>query len=228
MPMKGYNRLKHPIYKEVILMEYSHREEMANAISHGIGVLLSLAALVLLIVHATLHGDVWHIVSSSIYGTSLVVLYLCSTLLHSITHQKIKDVFEILDHSAIYLLIAGSYTPFLLVTLRSTLGWSLFGVIWGLAITGIVLKLFYVKRFILLSTLCYIIMGWLIIIAIKPLYLHLPFPGIVWLVMGGLLYTFGTIFYVWRRIPYHHAIWHVFVLGGSICHFFCILFYVLP
>jgi hemolysin III len=209
-------------------MEYSIREEIANAVSHGIGVLLSIVALVMLIIHATLDGDVWHIVSVTIYGVSLVVLYLCSTLLHSITHRKIKDVFEILDHSAIYLLIAGSYTPFLLVTLRGTFGWSLLGVIWGLALIGIVLKLFYVKRFIVVSTLCYILMGWLIIIAIKPLYTHLPFAGIVWLVLGGLLYTFGSIFYVWRRIPYHHAIWHVFVLAGSTCHFFCILLYVLP
>jgi hemolysin III len=156
----------------------------------------------------------------------MIILYLCSTLLHSIQHKKTKDIFEILDHSAIYLLIAGSYTPFLLVTLRGPLGWSMFGVIWGLAIIGIVLKCFYVKRFVLISTLCYILMGWLIVLAIKPLFQNLPFTGLVWLVAGGLLYTFGSIFYVWRRIPYHHAIWHVFVLAGSTCHFICVLLYV--
>jgi hemolysin III len=207
-------------------LQYSLREEKANAISHGIGVILSIVALILLIVQATRQGDPWQIVSFSIYGASLVILYLCSTLLHSIQHKKLKDIFEILDHSAIYLLIAGSYTPFMLVTLRGPLGWSILAVIWSLAIIGIVLKCFFVKRFILLSTLCYICMGWFIVLAIKPLYVHLPFAGIVWLVAGGLFYTFGSIFYVWRRVPYHHAIWHVFVLAGSISHFFCILLYV--
>jgi hemolysin III len=211
-----------------IIMEYSNREEIANAISHGIGVLLSIAALVLLVVNATMHGDIWHIVSFSIYGASLVILYSCSTLLHSFQNRKLKDVFEILDHAAIYLLIAGSYTPYLLVTLRGPLGWSIFGIIWGLALSGMILKIFYVKRFILISTLCYILMGWLIVFAFKPLYENLALGGIVWLVIGGLLYTFGSLFYVWRRVPYHHAIWHLFVLAGSICHFFSINLYVLP
>jgi hemolysin III len=211
-----------------IIMEYSNREEIANAISHGIGVLLSIAALVLLVVNATMHGDIWHIVSFSIYGASLVILYSCSTLLHSFQNRKLKDVFEILDHAAIYLLIAGSYTPYLLVTLRGPLGWSIFGIIWGLALSGMILKIFYVKRFILISTLCYILMGWLIVFAFKPLYANLALGGIVWLVIGGLLYTFGSLFYVWRRVPYHHAIWHLFVLAGSICHFFSINLYVLP
>jgi hemolysin III len=211
-----------------IIMEYSNREEIANAISHGIGVLLSIAALVLLVVNAMMHGDIWHIVSFSIYGASLVILYSCSTLLHSFQNRKLKDVFEILDHAAIYLLIAGSYTPYLLVTLRGPLGWSIFGIIWGLALSGMILKIFYVKRFILISTLCYILMGWLIVFAFKPLYANLALGGIVWLVIGGLLYTFGSLFYVWRRVPYHHAIWHLFVLAGSICHFFSINLYVLP
>jgi hemolysin III len=209
-------------------MEYSPREEVANAISHGIGALLSIAALVILIVYSVKYGDVWHIVSFSIFGSTLVLLYVFSTLLHSFQHGLVKNVFEILDHSAIYLLIAGTYTPFLLVTIRGALGWSLFGIVWGFTIAGIVLKIFIVKRFIMLSTLCYILMGWLIIIAIKPLYLNLPFNGIVWLVVGGLFYTFGSIFYVWRKIPYHHAIWHLFVLAGSTAHFIAVLFYVLP
>jgi hemolysin III len=207
-------------------LQYSIREEIANAITHGIGAIFSIVALILLIMQAALHGDPWQMVSFSIFGTSLIILYLCSTLLHSIQHKKTKDIFEILDHSAIYLLIAGSYTPFLLVTLRGPLGWSMFGVIWGLAIIGIVLKCFYVKRFVLISTLCYILMGWLIVLAIKPLFQNLPFTGLVWLVVGGLFYTFGSIFYVWRRVPYHHAIWHVFVLAGSICHFISVLLYV--
>ncbi|MCY9662035.1 hemolysin III family protein [Paenibacillus chondroitinus] len=208
-------------------MEYSVQEEKANAISHGVGVLLSCAALILLVVQACLHGDAWHIVSFSVFGVALVTLYTCSTLLHSVRHPRLKDIFEVLDHAAIYVLIAGTYTPFLLVTLRGPMGWTFFGVIWGLALAGIVLKIFYVKRFILISTLCYILMGWLIVIAFKPLYLNLPFGGIVWLVVGGLLYTFGSIFYVWRRIPYHHAIWHIFVLAGSACHFVSIFGYVI-
>ncbi|NOU64997.1 hemolysin III family protein [Paenibacillus sp. LMG 31461] len=207
-------------------MQYSIKEEKANAITHGIGVVLSIAALVLLITQACAHGNAWHIVSFSIFGTALVLLYSCSTLLHSVTESKTKDIFEVLDHSAIYVLIAGSYTPYLLVTLRGALGWTFFGVIWGLALIGIVLKLFYVKRFVLVSTLCYIVMGWLIVIAFKPLYAQLPLGGIVWLVAGGLFYTLGSIFYVWRRIPYHHAIWHVFVLAGSACHFISVFGYV--
>jgi hemolysin III len=207
-------------------MQYSIREEIANAVTHGLGAIFSIVALIILIMQAAIHGDSWHMASFSIFGASMIILYLCSTLVHGIQHKKTKDIFEILDHSAIYLLIAGSYTPFLLITLRGPLGWSMFGVIWGLAIIGIVLKCFFVKRFVLISTLCYILMGWLIIIAIKPLYDNLPFAGLFWLVLGGLFYTFGSLFYVWRGFPYHHAIWHVFVLAGSICHFICVLRYV--
>ncbi|GKS09901.1 hemolysin III family protein [Paenibacillus chitinolyticus] len=208
-------------------MEYSPREEFANAVSHGIGTLLSVAALVLLVIQATTYGNTWHIVSFSIFGTSLILLYLCSTLVHSAPGGRLKDIFEIMDHSAIYVLIAGSYTPFMLVTLRGVLGWTLLGIVWGLALIGIVLKIFFVKRFIVLSTVCYIGMGWLIVLAFKPLAEHLSANGIVWLVAGGLLYTVGTVFYLWRRIPYHHAIWHAFVIGGSVCHFFAVM-QVLP
>jgi hemolysin III len=207
-------------------MQYSIREEIANAVTHGIGVIFSIVALIMLIMQAAIHGDFWHIASFSIFGSSMIILYLCSTFVHSIQHKKTKDIFEILDHSAIYLLIAGSYTPFLLITLRGPLGWSMLGVIWGLAIIGIVLKCFYVKRFVLISTVCYILMGWLIVLAIKPLYDNLSFTGLIWLAAGGLFYTFGSIFYVWRRVPYHHAIWHVFVLAGTFCHFICVLLYV--
>lgn len=209
-------------------MEYTLREEIANAITHGIGAVLSIAALVLLIIYSIQYGDVWHIVSFSIYGTTLVLLYSFSTLLHAFQNIRIKNVFEVLDHVGIYLLIAGTYTPFLLVTIRGSLGWTILGIVWGLAAIGITFKIFFVKRFIILSTLFYILMGWLIIFAIKPLYENLAISGVIWLVIGGLLYTFGSIFYVWRRIPYHHAIWHVFVLLGSISHFVAILLYVLP
>ncbi|WP_128894945.1 PAQR family membrane homeostasis protein TrhA [Longirhabdus pacifica] len=209
-------------------MEFSVKEEIANAISHGIGTLLSIAGLVLLVVYSSLYGDAWHIVSFSIFGASLVILYLFSTLLHSLPKGKAKNVFEILDHSAIYLLIAGTYTPFLLTILRGPLGWTMFGIIWGMAATGIVLKVFFVKRFVILSTLCYIAMGWMIIIAYKPLISNFSAEGMTWLVIGGVLYTLGTIFYVWKKVPYHHAIWHVFVILGSVAHFFAIFGYVLP
>ncbi|OEH85994.1 hemolysin D [Desulfuribacillus stibiiarsenatis] len=209
-------------------MEYTLREEIANAITHGIGIVFSIAALVLMVVFSSLYGDVWHIVSVSIYGASLVLLYTFSTLLHSFQYKPVKNIFEYLDHAAIYLLIAGTYTPFLMVTLRGTLGWTLLAVIWVLAIAGIIFKMIFVKRFIVLSTLLYIILGWMIVVAIRPLYENLATGGLVWLVLGGLLYTFGTIFFIWRRIPFHHAIWHVFVLGGSVAHFIAVLFYVIP
>jgi len=155
----------------------------------------------------------------------MLLLYLSSTLLHSIQHKKTKDILEIVDHSAIYVLIAGTYTPFLLGPLKGALGLTLLIIVWSLAIGGIVFKIFFVKRFIIFSTLVYLMMGWLIIIAIKPLYASLSGPGFGLLLFGGLLYSAGTIFYIWRKVPYHHAIWHSFVLGGSASMFFCILFY---
>jgi hemolysin III len=208
-------------------MEYSRQEELANAVSHGIGTALSAAALVVLVIYAATYGDVWHIVSFAIFGAALVLLYLFSTLLHSVRRPGLKAIFAIMDHSAIYVLIAGTYTPFLLVPLRGPLGWTLFGIVWGLAFCGIVFKMFFVERFMILSTLMYIAMGWMIVIAIKPLYDSLPLNGLIWLVAGGLLYTFGTIFYVWRKIPYHHTIWHVFVLGGSVSHFIAVFYLLL-
>jgi len=203
-------------------------EEMMNAITHGIGTVLAVAGLILLTVFAYLYGDIWHIVSFSIYGTTLVLLYLASTLYHSFTDERRKHVFKILDHSAIYLLIAGTYTPFTLVPLHGVLGWSVFGLVWGLAVLGIVLKVFFVGRFKVISTLCYILMGWFIVIAIKPLIATVAPPGIMWLIIGGLFYTLGSIFYLWKKIPYNHAIWHLFVLAGSISHFVAVFFYVLP
>ncbi|MGD6815857.1 PAQR family membrane homeostasis protein TrhA [Metabacillus sp. 84] len=206
-------------------MEFSIKEEIANAITHGIGVLLSIPALIYLILFAAWYGDTISIVSFTIFGASMILLYLFSTLLHSIQHKKAKHIFAILDHSAIYILIAGTYTPLLLGPLRGTFGWSLLVIIWSLAIAGVIFKIFFVDRFVILSTLFYILMGWLVIIAAKPLYEYLSMEGFMLLLTGGILYTVGAVFYVWRKIPYHHAIWHLFVLGGSASMFFCILFY---
>ena len=207
---------------------YDRREEIANAITHGIGALLSLAGLVLLIVFSSMKGTAWHVVSFTIYGASMLLLYLCSTLVHSFKEGKLKDLFEFFDHSSIYIYIAGTYTPFMLVVVRGPLGWSLFGTVWGIALLGVVFKAFFVKRFLFMSTIFYLIMGWLIVIAWGPLTVAMPHQGIVLLVAGGLAYTLGTVFYVWRGFPYHHAIWHLFVLGGSVTHFFAILLYLLP
>jgi len=207
---------------------YSRREEVANAITHGIGAFLSIAALALLIAFSSLFGTAWHVVSFTIYGITMMLLYASSTLVHSFPEGKVKDLFEIFDHASIYLFIAGTYTPFLFVIVRGSLGWTLFGIIWGIAISGVVFKAFFTKKFLFLSTLFYIAMGWLIVLAWNPLVETLPTGGIVLLIVGGILYTLGTIFYVWRGFPYHHAIWHLFVLAGSAAHFFAILLYVLP
>lgn len=207
--------------------KYTLGEEIANSITHGIGALLSLAGLVVLIVFSVLKGTPLQTISVIIYGVSLFLLYLSSTLYHSIQHKKAKQILEIMDHSSIYLLIAGTYTPFTLVTLNGKTGWSIFITVWILAIIGIVLKPFFVKKFMILSTLLYIAMGWIIVFAIKPLIASLPLGGIFWLVLGGLLYTIGAIFYIYRKIPYGHMIWHLFVLGGSISHFVAVFFYVL-
>jgi len=202
-------------------------EEILNAATHGFGAVLSAAGLVVLVVAAHMYGSVWHRVSFSIYGASLLLLYLASTLYHSFQHPKVKHFFRICDHAAIYLLIAGTYTPFALVVFQGSLGRVIFGIIWGLALLGIVQQIFFVKRFKLFSTICYIIMGWLIVLFIKPLAAALPAAGLGWLFAGGLLYTMGAVFYLWRRLAFNHAVWHFFVLGGSICHFITILRFVL-
>ena len=204
------------------------KEETINALTHGLGALLSLGGLAVLVVMASLRGDAWHIVSCSIYGITLVMLFSSSTLYHSFRNQRLKHVLRIIDHASIYLLIAGTYTPFVLVTLRGAWGWSLFGVVWGLALAGIVFQVFFVHRFRVLQTLIYLAMGWLVVIAGKPLLTRVPLPGLLWLLFGGLSYTVGSLFYLWKKLPYHHAIWHLFVLAGGVCHYFAILFYVLP
>lgn len=203
-------------------------EEILNAITHGIGAMFALAGLIILVVLACIHGNAWHIVSVSLYGASLFLLYLASTLYHSLTNPKAKYVFKIFDHAAIYLLIAGTYTPFCLIILQGVLGWAIFGAVWSLAVSGIVLKIFFVRRFRKLSTACYIIMGWMVLAFIKPLAAAMPVAGLLWLLAGGLSYTAGALFYLDRRIPYNHAVWHLFVLGGSVSHFIAILYYVLP
>jgi hemolysin III len=203
-------------------------EELANSITHGIGLALSIAGFVVLLVLASVRGTAWHIVSCAIYGTTLICVYTASTLYHGIPVPHFRRILKILDHSAIYLLIAGTYTPFLLVNLRGAWGWALLGVVWALAAAGIVFKVWFVDRFQILSTAIYIAMGWLALIAVKPLFAAVPTAGLFWLVAGGLLYTIGVLFFASKRVPYNHAIWHVFVMAGSICHFLAVLYSVVP
>lgn len=207
---------------------YSPGEERANQVTHGLGAVLGIAGLVLLVVFSRRNGDTWHVVSTAIFGAMLVLLYTASTLYHSFESDRAKHLLRKFDHAAIFLLIAGTYTPFVLVTLRGPWGWSLFGVVWGLAILGVVLKFWFAGRFRMASTFIYLVMGWLVMIAIKPLLAALPAGGLKLLVAGGLCYTGGAVFYLWRRLPYHHAIWHLFVLGGSACHWAAVFLYVVP
>ncbi len=206
----------------------SLNEEMANSITHGVGIVLAIAALGILAAFAGAYGNAWHIVSVSIFGTTLVLLYTASTLYHSIQHPRAKSLLQIFDHSAIFLLIAGTYTPFTLVSLRGPWGWWLFGVIWGFAALGLLLQLSPLRHRSGVSLGLYIGMGWVVVVAIKPLILSVATGGIVFLVLGGLAYTAGILFYGWEKLRFHHAIWHLFVLAGSILHFFSILFYVVP
>ena len=207
---------------------YTFGEELANSITHGLGIALSVAGLVILVVLSAIHGNAWHVVSCAIYGATMILLYTASTLYHSFQNPNVKRIMRVLDHSSIYLLIAGTYTPFTLVTLHGPWGWSLFGVVWGLAMAGIAFKVYFTGRFPKISTIIYVGMGWIAVIAIKPLMDILPTGGLIFLFGGGLSYTFGVIFYVWHKLPYHHAVWHLFVLGGTVLHFFGILFYVVP
>ena len=209
-------------------VRYSLGEELAHSITHGIGAALSIAGLVLLVTLAAIRGDAWHVVGCSMFGATLVFLYTASTLYHSITHPGAKKVLRVFDHAAIFLLIAGTYTPFTLVTLRGGWGWTLFVIVWGLALVGIIYKITATNRFRFLSVLLYLGMGWLVLIAIKPMVTSMPRPGLILLLAGGLCYTLGVIFYAWKRLPYGHAVWHLFVLAGSICHFFAVLLYVIP
>lgn len=213
------------------------KEELANAVTHGLGAALAVAALVLMIVFASLRGSARHIVGVTIFGSTMVLLYVMSTLYHSFQSRRVKLVFRVLDHASIFLLIAGTYTPFCLATLKGAWGWTLFGLIWGLAAVGITLKSILLsmaghlagkRLWEAVSLAIYLLMGWLIVIAIVPLYRALPLGGLYWLFGGGLCYTLGAIFYAWQRLPYHHAFWHMAVVAGTGCHFACVLIYVIP
>ncbi|WP_156288632.1 PAQR family membrane homeostasis protein TrhA [Oceanobacillus salinisoli] len=206
---------------------FSKGEEIANAVTHGIGAVLSIVGLVMLVVFSSLYGTVWHIVSFTIFGTTMVLLYTSSTLVHALPQGKAKDLFEIFDHSSIYLFIAGTYTPFTFLVIEGTLGWTLFGIVWGLAVGGIIFKAFFVKKFLFTSTILYVLMGWLVVVGWRQIVENLHMNGVILLVIGGLCYTIGAVFYVWRGFKYHHMVWHIFVLAGTASHYFCVLFYLL-
>ncbi len=212
-------RRQKPIYQ----VEFTVGEEIANSITHGIGALLAIAGVSVMIPLGVLRGDVWHVVSFSVYGFTLITLYTASTLYHSITNLRAKHILQILDHSSIFLLIAGTYTPFTLVALRGPWGWSLFGVVWGLAAFGVFFKSLFIKRYRRVSVVLYVIMGWLSAIAFHEMIAVLPRGTFICLVLGGVFYTGGIAFYGWKKLPYNHAIWHFFVMAGSACHYFGIL-----
>ena len=207
----------------LVLTPRQQREERASALTHGVGATAALVAGVVLVTLAALHGDGWQLASAIVFSISLVLLYLASTLYHSFQQPVIKRRLKVFDHCAIYLLIAGTYTPFTLVGLRGTVGWSLFAAIWTLALAGVVFKLFFTGRFRKLSTLIYVAMGWLVLVAIKPVLGALDAWTFGWLVAGGLFYTLGTVFYHRESIPYAHAIWHVFCIAGSVCHYLAVM-----
>jgi hemolysin III len=210
------------------VVRYSPAEEIANSITHGVGLLLAIAGLATLVAFAALRGTAWHIVGCSIFGATLVLSYLTSTLYHSWPTVRTKSILRIFDHCAIFLLIAGTYTPFMLVNLRGPWGWSLFGVVWGIATLGIVFKVTMLRKWTVVSVALYVAMGWVVVVATKPMLSAVAPGGLLLLLLGGLAYTGGVVFYAWRRIPYHHAVWHLFVLAGSVFHFFAVLFYVIP
>lgn len=207
---------------------YEPKEEKLNVISHLIGLLLSIVALALLLIYSVKNESIKQLVSSFIYGTSLILLYAASTVYHYVQTPKWRKRLNILDHASIYVLIAGTYTPFTLLVLKGWVGWTIFGISWGLAIIGVILKLFFTGRFEKISTIAYVLMGWLIIFAIKPLFQNLSSEGLWWLFLGGLFYTIGAVIYSIKKIMYNHAIFHVFVLLGSFSHFVSVFFYVLP
>lgn len=201
---------------------YTLGEEIFNSVTHGIGSLLSIAGTVVLIVFSAINSDAFAVVSSAIYGASLIILYTMSTLYHSITNVKAKKFFRIMDHNTIFFLIAGTYTPYTLAVLRSALGWVLFGIVWGAAVIGIVLNSIDLEKFSKISVACYIAMGWVIIIAVKPLMNTMPFVSFVLLVAGGVFYTLGVIFYAIKKVKYFHSVWHIFTVIGSALHYFSV------
>jgi hemolysin III len=206
-------------------LSYSSREEVANSISHGLGLLLALVALPILVLAAIEIGSVRFLVGVSVFGGTMVLLYLASTLYHSISHEAAKQIFRVFDHTAIFLLIAGSYTPFSLGVLHGPWGWSLLAIVWTLAIIGITLKIRKRTRHSRMSIVLYVIMGWLAVVAVKPMVMLIPVPGILLILAGGLAYTGGLAFFAAQRIRYNHFIWHLFVIAGTTCHFFAVLWY---
>lgn len=203
-------------------------EEVANCATHGVGLALSVAGFVALVALAWADGDAWHVASCGVYGASLVALYLASTLYHGARAPRVKERFQALDHCGIYLLIAGTYTPFTLVTLRGPWGWTLFGLVWGLALAGILFRVIFGTRYRPLAVASYVMLGWLCVVAVKPILELVPLGALAWIAAGGFAYTTGVFFFASKRIPHNHAIWHLFVLGGSICHYVAVLLYVLP
>jgi hemolysin III len=201
-------------------------EEVAHSVTHGIGLLAAIAGVVILVAQAAATRDPWRITACAVYATTLVLLYGTSTLYHALSATRARRVFRVLDHSAIFLLIAGTYTPFALVSLRGPWGWSLLGIVWSLALLGITAKAVFGTRWPILSTALYVVMGWVVLVAVKPLVANVPPAAIAWLVAGGLAYTSGLVFYAWTRLRYSHAIWHLFVLAGSACHFVAVARYV--
>ncbi len=206
---------------------YSLIEERLNVWSHGVGIILSIAATVALLRSALLYGTAWHLVAYSIYGVSQIAIFTASTLYHNAKTPAWRYRLNIIDHAAIYLSIAGTYTPFTLISIRGPWGWSVFITVWLVALGGILLKLYFTGRFKLLSTIGYVAMGWIIVIAIKPLISNLPFEGLMWLAAGGVFYTLGAVLYQIKTIPYNHAIFHFFVLAAAICHFISIFAYTI-
>ncbi|HBK35197.1 MAG: Hemolysin III-like protein [Candidatus Uhrbacteria bacterium GW2011_GWE2_40_58] len=214
-------------------MNIERSNEPLSSLTHGLGFFLSVAALVLLTVFASLHGTAWHIVSYALFGTSLIFLYFASTLFHASSHPRKKAILQRIDHAMIYVLIAGTYTPICLVVLRGGWGWSLFGVIWGCALLGIIMKFLNVLQHLLFSTLLYLVMGWLVLVAIIPLLHHMEWFAFLWLLMGGIFYSVGAMFYLFdrskiKRLFGFHEVFHLFVMAGSFCHFWLLLFYILP
>lgn len=207
---------------------YSIGEEIAHTLTHAAGLVLSIGGLVGLVMVASLRGDAWHIVGCTIFGVTLMLLYLASTLYHGIPHRRVKQVLRRLDHAAIFLLIAGTYTPFTLVNLRGAWGWTLLALVWSLAVLGIVLQLTLPSKAPRLSVPLYLAMGWMVVVAFEPLAQSMQPAGLMLLFMGGIAYTLGVVFYAWERLPFNHAVWHLFVLAGSACHFSCIFGYVIP
>ena len=211
------------------LPSYTLGEELCNSISHGIGAVLSVAGCVLAIIQSVLYGDgPRYVVSASVFGASLIVMYCMSTLYHALTAERAKRIFRIFDHTSIFFLIAGTYTPLTLITLRGPLGWTMFGLVWGAAIIGIVLNSISIERFKIFSMITYLCMGWAVVIGIVPIFQSMHPRGLILLVAGGVSYTAGILFYALKRYKYMHSVWHFFVLAGSILHFFCIYLYVLP